>query len=114
MLRKSGEQLFMDEIDRLTTNEARHTDLAEIGNVGQSEVLSTCELLGGRTLQISPDTGCDLLTREGSSRAQTTVRQFAGSEFLVRCGVRGGGVAATAATKQTRSCTKDEGWFEPR
>ena len=31
--------------------------------------LSTCELLGGRTLRISRDTGCDLLTREGSSSA---------------------------------------------
>ena len=34
MLRKSGKQLFMDEIDQLTTSEAGHTDLAEIGNVG--------------------------------------------------------------------------------
>ena len=59
----------MDEIDQLTTNEAGHTDLAEIGSMGQSEVLSTCELLGGRTLQISRDAGCDLLTREGRSRA---------------------------------------------
>ena len=56
----------MDEVDQLTTSEAGHTDLAEIGNVGQSELLSTCELLGGRTLRISRDTGCDLLTREGS------------------------------------------------
>ena len=56
-------------IDQLTTCDAGHTDLAEIGNVGQSELLFTCELLGGRTLRISRDTGCDLLTREGSSRA---------------------------------------------
>ena len=69
MLRKSGKQLFVDETDQLTTNEARHTDLAETGNVGQSELLSTSELLGGRTQRISRDTGCDLLTREESSRA---------------------------------------------
>ena len=50
MLRKSGKQLFMDETDQLTTNESGHTDLVEIGNVGQSELLSTCELLGGKTL----------------------------------------------------------------
>ena len=52
MLRKSGKQLFMDEIDQLTTSGPGHTDLAEIGNVGHSELLSTCELLGGRTLRI--------------------------------------------------------------
>ena len=46
MLRKNGKQLF--KIDQLTTSEAGHADLAEIGNVGQSEILSTCELLGGR------------------------------------------------------------------
>ena len=51
MLRKSGKQLFMDEIDQLTTNEAGHTDVAEIGILGQSELSSTCELLGGRTLR---------------------------------------------------------------
>ena len=45
-MRKSGKQLFMDEINQLTTSEAGHIDLAEIGNVGQSELLSTCELLG--------------------------------------------------------------------
>ena len=56
MLRKSGKQLFMDEIDQLTTNEARHTDLAEIANEGQNELLPTCELLGGRTLRCSRDT----------------------------------------------------------
>ena len=61
MLRKSGKQLFMDDIDHLTKSEARHIDLAEIGIVGQSELLSTCELLGRRTLRISQDTGCDLL-----------------------------------------------------
>ena len=59
----------MDEIDQLTTGEARHTDLAEIGNVGQSELLSTCELHRGRPLRISRDKGCDLLSRKGSSRA---------------------------------------------
>ena len=52
MLRKSGKQLFMDEID-LTTNEAGHTDLAEIGKVGQSELLSTRGLPGGRTHPVS-------------------------------------------------------------
>ena len=41
----------MDEIHLLTTSEAGHTDLAEIGNLGQSELLSTCELLGGQTLR---------------------------------------------------------------
>ena len=49
---KTGKQLFMDEYDQLTTGAAGHTDLAEIGNVGQSELLSTSELLGGRTLRI--------------------------------------------------------------
>ena len=33
MLRKSGKQLFMDEIDQLTTSDDGHTDLAEVGNV---------------------------------------------------------------------------------
>ena len=42
----------MDEIAQLTS-EAGHSDLAEIGNVGHSELLSACELLGGRTLRIS-------------------------------------------------------------
>ena len=74
MLRKSGKQLFMDEFDQLTTSEAGHTDLAEIRNFGQSALLSTFELLGGRTLQISRDTGCDLLTREGSCRAAGLLR----------------------------------------
>ena len=69
MLRKGGKQLCMGEIDQLTTNEDGHTDLAEIGNVGQSEPLSTCELLRGRTLRISRDTRCDMLKREGSSGA---------------------------------------------
>ena len=41
MLRKSGQLLFNDEVDQLTTSEAGHADLAEIGNVGQSEHLST-------------------------------------------------------------------------
>ena len=36
--------------------------------------MSTCELLGGRTLQISRDTGCDLLIKEGSSRAAGLLR----------------------------------------
>ena len=41
MLRKSGKQLSVDEIDQLTTCQARHahTDLPEIGNVGQSKAL---------------------------------------------------------------------------
>ena len=30
----------MDEVDQLTTIEAGHADLAEIGNAGQSELLS--------------------------------------------------------------------------
>ena len=33
MLRKSGKQLFMNEVDQLRTHEAGHIDLAEIGNV---------------------------------------------------------------------------------
>ena len=45
ILRKSGKQLVMDEIDWLTTSEAGHTELTEIGNVGQSELVSTRELL---------------------------------------------------------------------
>ena len=49
----------MDKIDQLTTSDAGHADLPEIGNVGQSELLSTCELLGGRTLRISRGAGCD-------------------------------------------------------
>ena len=34
MLWKSGQPLFMDEVDQLTTREAGYTDLAEVGNVG--------------------------------------------------------------------------------
>ena len=30
------------------------------------------------------------------------------------CGVRGDGETVTSATKQTRSCTEDEGWLEQR
>ena len=45
---KNGKQLFVDEVDQLTTNEAGHTDLAGICNVGQSELLSTCKLAGRR------------------------------------------------------------------
>ena len=74
MLRRSGKQLFMDEMDQLTTREAGHAGLAESGNVGHSKPLSTCELLGGRTLRTPRDTGCDLLTREGSSRAAGLLR----------------------------------------
>ena len=74
MLVKSGEQLFMDEIDQLTTGAAGHADLAEIGNAGKSDLLFTCELLGGRTLRTSRHTGCDLLTREGSSGAAGLLR----------------------------------------
>ena len=58
----------MDEIAQLTS-EAGHPDLAEIGNVGHSELLSTCELIGGRTLRISRGTVCNLLIGEGSSWA---------------------------------------------
>ena len=42
MLRKSGKQFFMDETDQLTTSEAGHTDLAEIGNVSCLEA-EQCE-----------------------------------------------------------------------
>ena len=69
----SGKQLSMDEYE-LTTSDVERTDLAEIGNAGQNALLSVCELLGGRTLQISRDTGCDLLTRERSSRAAGLLR----------------------------------------
>ena len=80
----------MDEIDQLTTNEAGHTDLAEIGSMGQSELLSTCELLGGRTLQISRDTGCDLQTREGRSRAVDLLRDHCPTVcwFRISCALR--------------------------
>ena len=64
----------MDEYEQLTTSEVERTDLAEIGNAGHNALLSTCELLGGRTLQISRDTGCDLLTRERSSRKAGLLR----------------------------------------
>ena len=89
-LLKSGKQLSIDEIDQLTTGEAGHTDLAEIGNVGQIELLSTSELLGGRTLRISRDTGCDLLTRERSSRAAGLLRDNCPTVcwFRVSCALR--------------------------
>ena len=48
LLQKSAKQLFMDGIDRLTTKQAGHVNLADIGCVGQSELLSTCEVLGGQ------------------------------------------------------------------
>ena len=82
MLRKSEHQLFM-EIDQLTTNEAGHTDLAEIGNVDQSEPLSACELLGGHS-------GCDLLTREGSSGTAGLLRDNSPTVrwFWVSCALR--------------------------
>ena len=113
MLRKSAKQLFMDEIDQLTTNEAGHTDLAEIGSMGQSELLSTCELLGGRTLQISRDTGCDLLTREGRSRAVDLLRDHCPTVcwFRISCALWcpwRWGVTVTSTTEQIRSCTEDE------
>ena len=38
MMGKIGKQLFMDETDQLTPNEAGHTDLAGIGNVGRAPV----------------------------------------------------------------------------
>ena len=47
------------------TEQAGHTARAEIGNVGQSELLCP---LGGRTLRIFRETSCDMLTREGSAR----------------------------------------------
>ena len=49
-----------------TMTEQQRTMLRKNGK-GQSEHLSTCGLLGGRTLRISRDTFCDL-TREVSSR----------------------------------------------
>ena len=55
MLRKTGGQYLMDEIDQLTTSEARHTDLAEIGH---------CDWRTNTAI-LTRDTGCDLLTREG-------------------------------------------------
>ena len=64
----------MDEYEQLTASEAERTDLAEIGNAGQSSLLSMCELFGGRSLQVSRDTGCDLLTHEGSSGAARLLR----------------------------------------
>ena len=41
--------------------------------------------------------------------SETSARLFAGSEFLVRFGVRGAGETVTSASKQIRSCTEDEG-----
>ena len=60
-LRKSGKQLFMDEIDQLTMAKV-HQILAETGATGGSEALSTREALGGQTLR---GTDRDLLTRAG-------------------------------------------------
>ena len=47
MLRKSGKQFFIDETDQLTTSEAGHTDLAEIGNVSclEAELCESQEIL---------------------------------------------------------------------
>ena len=98
VLRKSGKQLFLDEIDQLTTGAAGHVDLAEIGNVGQSELLSTCELFGGRTLRISRDKGC-----EGSSRAARLLRHNCPT---VRC--RGDLETGLPVTTPIRSCIEDE------
>ena len=106
MLQKSGKQLLMDIRiwPRLATWD-------------KSELLSTCGLLGGRILRIPRHTGCDLLTRgecQGSGSAHRRVPDsLPGSEFRVLCGVRGDGETVTSATKPIRSCTEDEGWFEP-
>ena len=34
----------MDEIGQLTTGAAGHVDLAEVGNVGLSEIFSACDV----------------------------------------------------------------------
>ena len=89
LLRKSAKQLFMGEIEELTTQQAGHIDLEEIGSAGQSELLSFCELLGGRTLGHSRETECDMLTSEGSARAASLLRDtcLAICEFRVPCGL---------------------------
>ena len=112
VLRKSGKQLFIDEIDELTTGAVGHRHLAEIGNVGRSELFSTCELLGwdehcgSHGIQ---DATCSRVKGVlGQLRcSETTARQLAGSEFLVHCGVRGDGETATPVTKPISCCTED-------
>ena len=112
MRRKSGRQLSMDEVDQLTTSEAGHTDLAEIGNMGQSELLSTCKLLG--TLRISRGSGCELLTRKGSSRTADLLRENCptGCWFRISCASWcpwRWKKSVTSTTKQIRSCKEEEG-----
>ena len=44
VLRRSHRELFMDEICQLTTGAAGHVDLAEIGNMGLSEIFFACDV----------------------------------------------------------------------
>ena len=105
----------MDGVYKRATNQARDVDLVEVRSVGQSELLSACEVLGGRTLRISREKECDLLTSEGCARAaellSDTVRQLAGSQFPLVSGARGPGWTVMAHTGRLRSSTKDDGWF---
>ena len=49
--------------------------LREIGAYGRSEPKATCEALGGKGLRVSRETGCDLLTCEGNSRATQSIKK---------------------------------------
>ena len=79
----------MDGVDKLATNQAGDVDLVEVRSVGQSELLSACEVLGGRALRISREKECDLLTSEGCARAAELLRDNCPTAgwFRVPCGL---------------------------
>ena len=68
ILRKSGKNSSRTRLISCRQVKPDIQILAEIGNVGESE-------LGGRTLRVSRDTGCDLLTRKRSPGAAGLLRE---------------------------------------
>ena len=78
-----------DGVDKLATNQARDVNLVEVRSVGQSELLSACEVLGGRTLRISREKECDLLKSDGCARAAELLRDNCPTAgwFRVPCGL---------------------------
>ena len=58
LLKTSGLQPFMDEVNQLT-----------------DAFLNTCEALGRQTLPVSRETGCDQMTPEGSSGAARVLEE---------------------------------------
>ena len=119
MLRKSGKQLFVEEVDQLTTKRSwTYRSGWRSETWAKASFVSTCELLGGGSLRSSQYTGCDLLTHEGSSRDSWSAQRqlpvgFLVPSFLYVVVAVAMGETVTSATKQTRSCAEDEDWFEP-